>query len=202
MMKLLAAGLSPYVRKVRITAKVKGLDGQIHLLSSDSANAAELRARNPLGKIPILFLEDGTALYDSHVICEYLDAQVATPVLFPGEGHKRWQMLTQAAIADGILDAALLVVYEERYRPKEMRVQSWLDMQQAKIDTALAILEAAPPAWQDYPDYSHITIASALGYLDIRQEGAWREKSPHLVKWLEAFRIAVPAFDETSPPDT
>ncbi len=199
-MKLLISGASPYARKVRIVAGMKGLDDRIDLIEPDSDSYAVLRAQNPLGKIPILILDDGAALYDSHVICEYLDAQVASPVLFPGEGLKRWQMLTHAAIGDGILDAALLVVYEHRYRPGGMQVQNWLDMQQAKIGAAVAQLEAAPPVWQGGPDYSHITIAAALGYLDLRQDGAWRDGNPKLVSWLEAFRKAVPAFDKTAPP--
>ncbi len=200
MMKLLSAGGSPYLRKVRITAKMKGLDGQIELIQPDNPDIAALRARNPLNKIPVLLLDDGSAIFDSHVICEYLDAQVADPVLFPGESTARWQMLTRAALGDGMLDSALLLVYEGRYRPDEMRVQSWVDMQQQKIDTAVAYLEAAPPEWSAHPDYSHITIASALGYLDFRHGGKWRETSPKMVAWLERFRAAVPAFDETAPP--
>ena len=198
-MKLLVSDASPFARKVRITAGMKGLDHRIALIEPDSDDHAALRAQNPLGKIPVLILEDRTILHDSHVICEYLDAQVASPVLFPGEGDKRWRMLTDASMADGILDAAVLIVYEERYRPAGMRVQGWLDMQQAKIDAALAHLEAAPPQWQSHPDYSHIAIACALGYLDLRQGGAWRASHPQMVAWLNAFRAAVPAFDKTAP---
>lgn len=199
-MKLLAAGASPYVRKVRLTAKLKGLDSQIELIAPDHASIDALRAQNPLGKIPILLTEKDGAIYDSHVICEYLDAQVALPVLFPGDGQARWQMLTRAAMADGMLDAALLLVYEGRYRSEEMRVQSWVDMQQAKIDAALSQLEAAPPEWTANPDYSHITIASALGYLDFRHGGKWRANHPNMVGWLDKFAAAVPAFAETAPP--
>ncbi|MEM7748246.1 MAG: glutathione S-transferase N-terminal domain-containing protein, partial [Pseudomonadota bacterium] len=108
-MKLLAAGASPYVRKVRMTAKLKGLDSHIELISPDHASIEEFRAQNPLAKIPILLTEKDGAIYDSHVICEYLDSQVALPVLFPGDGQARWQMLTRAAMADGVLDAALLL---------------------------------------------------------------------------------------------
>ncbi|MEO1608037.1 MAG: glutathione S-transferase family protein [Pseudomonadota bacterium] len=199
MMKLLAAGPSPFVRKVLMTAKIKGLDDRLDLLSREHSSAAALQVQNPLGKIPTLFLADGSVLYDSLVICEYLDAQAAQPVLFPGDGPKRWQMLTRAATADGLLDAGVLIVYEHRYRPQGMQVQAWLDMQQTKIDAALAYMEAAPPAWEHNPDYSHIAIASALGYLDFRQDGKWRDNHPRMVAWLDAFRAVVPAFDETMP---
>ncbi len=200
MMKLLAAGASPYVRKVRMTAALKGLDRKIDLVAPDEPDSDVLRKHNPLGKIPILFLADGSAIYDSHVICEYLDSQVAHPVLFPGDGPARWQMLTRAAMADGILDAALLLVYEGRYRPDNMRVEAWVELQQSKIDAAIAVMEADPPDFGMHPDYSHITIAAALGYLDFRHGGKWRAASPKMVAWLDDFRNNVPAFDETAPP--
>lgn len=199
-MKLLAAGASPYVRKVRILAKMKGLDSQIELIAPDDSQIDSYRAQNPLGKIPILLTDKDGPIHDSHVICEYLDSQVALPVTFPGDGQARWQMLTRASMADGILDAALLLVYEGRYRPEDKRVQSWVDMQQAKIDTALALFEASPPTWNANPDYSHITLAAALGYLDFRHGGKWRANCPNLVAWLDKFAAAVPAFEETAPP--
>lgn len=199
MMKLLAAGASPYVRKATMTVSLKGLEERVELVARDDPQASDLRARNPLGKIPVLFTDDGTAILDSHVICEYLDSLAPEPVLFPREGDARWRTLTLAAIADGVLDAALLLVYEGRYRDEAMRVQSWVDMQQAKIDAALGLLEAAPPAWDVHPDYGHLTVAAALGYLDFRHGGRWRTGHPRLVEWLAAFDAAVPAFGETTP---
>ena len=199
-MKLLAAGPSPFVRKVRLTASLKGLAGQLDVIQLDDPQIDRLKARNPLGKIPVLLCDDGATLFDSHVICEYLDSQAAAPVLFPGDGPARWDMLTRAALADGILEAGVLIVYETRYRPEDKYVESWVAMQQAKIDAALGQLEAAPPAWSGNPDYGHITVAVALGYLDFRQEGRWRAANPNMVQWLEAFRQAVPGFDETAPP--
>jgi glutathione S-transferase len=201
MMKLLSAGPSPYVRKVRMTAGMKGLSGQIDVVSRDDPELAALRARNPLGKIPILFVDDGEPIFDSQVICEYLDSLNENPVLFPRSGEARWRTLTLAAMADGMLDAALLLVYEGRYRDEGMRVQTWVDMQQAKIDTALVTLEASPPEWQAHPDYGHITVAAALGYLDFRLGGAWRARCPKMVEWVGRFDAAVPAFAETTPKD-
>ncbi|MGI9424482.1 MAG: glutathione S-transferase family protein [Hyphomicrobiaceae bacterium] len=199
-MKLLAASPSPYVRKVRMTAKLKGLDAQVEVIGDDHPEIKALRASNPLGKIPVLLADDGNIIYDSHVICEYLDSQVASPVLFPGDGAARWQTLTRAALGDGILDSALLIVYEARYRPENMRVGSWVEMQQAKIDSAVAALEAEPPNWGAHPDYGHVTIAAALGYLDFRHAGAWRTSAPAMVDWLSRFAAAAPAYNETAPP--
>ena len=199
MMKLLAEGPSPFVRKVRLVIGMKGLDDSVQVVATDDPQIEALRARNPLGKIPILLSDDGDAIYDSHVICEYLDSLSPSPALFPRSGAERYKTLTLGALGDGVLEAALLLVYEGRYRPEEMRVQSWVDMQQRKIDQALALLEADPPKWSGSPDYGHLTLAAALGYLDFRHAGRWRESHPKLVEWLNGFAAAVPAFEQTTP---
>lgn len=196
-MKVLTSPASPFGRKVKITAMMKGLTDQI---TFETTAASDAGGSNPLAKIPVLITDDGTAIYDSPVICEYLDAQVASPVLFPGEGAKRWQVLTLGALGDGIIDAAILLVYESRYRPAEARVEAWCEMQQKKIDQALAHLEAAPPEMGKQPDYGQMTVAVALAYLDFRHEGKWRAGNPKMVAWLEAFDKAVPAFKKTAPP--
>jgi glutathione S-transferase len=201
-MKLLSSPASPYARKVRITARLKGLADRIEEVATDTNDPANtaLKASNPLSKIPVLLTDDGKTIYDSAVICEYLDAQVASPVLFPGEGEARWESLVQSALGDGIIDAAILLVYEKRFRPEEMWVKDWMDRQQAKIDAAVAHLEAEPPAFDGKPTYGTLTIASALGYLDFRHEGKWRAGAPRMVAWLDKFAAAVPAFGETAPP--
>lgn len=198
-MKLYSAPASPFGRKVKITSYVKGLSGQIKLEHADTRlpHNRELAAANPLSKIPALVLADGTQLYDSKVICEYLDSLVPAPALFPASGLERYKCLTRAALADGIAEAALLIVYEERYRPADKRVAEWIARQQAKVDAGLAALEATPPVWTGHPDYSHISVACALGYLDLRFAGAWRASHPKLVGWLEKFAAQVPAFGET-----
>jgi glutathione S-transferase len=199
-MKLLSSLLSPYVRKVRIAAAMKGLDGQIELVPIDTniPNNPEINRVNPLAKVPAL-LVNGRAIFDSHVICEYLDGQAPSPPLFPASGQERITTLTLAALADGILDAALLLVYEQRYRPQEKWHQPWQQRQQDKIDRALAFLEQTPPIWGASPDYGHLTLACALGYLDFRHQGTWRAGHPKLVAWLDAFARAVPAFEATRP---
>ncbi len=196
-MKVLSSPASPFGRKVKITAKLKGLYDRIIF---ETVSATDVGDTNPLSKIPALITDDGMAIYDSPVICEYLDAQVASPVLFPGEGAKRWRALTLGALGDGIIDAAIMLVYESRHRPAEMRVESWCQMQQKKIDQALDHLEATPPEMGSQPHYGHVTLAVALAYLDFRHEGKWRAGHPKMVAWLNAFDAAVPAFKETAPP--
>jgi glutathione S-transferase len=133
------------------------------------------------------------------VICEYLDSIGTGPALFPPAGPERWRALTLGATADGIIECALFIVYEKRFRPEPMYVQSWVDRQQGKLDRALALLEASPPTLGAVPHYGHITLAAALGYLDLRQDGRWRAGHPKLVSWLETFAKAVPSFNTTRP---
>lgn len=199
-MKLLSSPLSPYVRKVRIAAAMKGLDSQIELVPIDTnvPNNPEINRVNPLAKVPALMVNGGS-IFDSHVICEYLDGQAPSPPLFPASGQDRIATLTLAALADGILDAALLLVYEQRYRPQEKWHQPWQQRQQDKIDRALDHLEQTPPSWGASPDYGHLTLACALGYLDFRHHGTWRAGHPKLVAWLDGFARAVPAFEATRP---
>lgn len=201
MMKLLSSPLSPYVRKVSLTLAMKGLKSQVdvHPVDSGQPDNKELTSQNPLGKIPTLITDDGLVLFDSKVICEYLDTRGSGPALFPASGPARFKTLTLGALADGILDAALLLVYEKRFRPEEKWHPVWQERQQGKIDRALAVLEKDPPAWGASPDYGHITVACALGYLDFRHEGKWRPAHPKLVAWLDKFAAAVPAFEETRP---
>jgi glutathione S-transferase len=201
MMKLLSNPLSPYVRKVRVTLAMKGLEDKVEMATVDTnpGDNAELNSTNPLGKIPALIVDGGTPIFDSHVICEYLDSLAPAPVLFPNGGPERWKTLVLGSLADGILDAALLLVYEKRFRPEEKWHAGWQQRQQAKIDRALDGLEKAPPAWGQSPNYGHVTLACALGYLDFRHEGKWRAGHPRLVAWLDQFATAVPAFAATRP---
>lgn len=199
-MKLLSSPSSPYVRKVMITATLKGVASRIELSPTNTNVVDEaLNQKNPLAKIPCLVTDSADAIFDSHVICEYLDSLAPSPVLFPKSGSERWRALTLGALGDGILDAAILLVYEKRFRPEGFAVKAWTDRQQAKIDQAVDHLEATPPALGADPDYGHITVACALGYLDFRHGGAWRTGHPKMVAWLDGFAKAVPAFEATRP---
>jgi glutathione S-transferase len=201
MMTLLSHPFSPYGRKVKIATALKGLQDRIEVVQVDTnpLDNPDITRANPLGKIPALVIDGDTAIFDSHVICEYLDTLAPAPVLFPKGGVERVRTLTLASLADGILDAALLLVYEKRFRPEEKWHAPWQERQQLKIDRSLDFLERKPPAWGASPDYGHLTLASALGYLDFRHEGKWRTGRPGLVAWLDTFAKAVPAFEKTRP---
>ncbi|MGD9539319.1 glutathione S-transferase [Methylocystis sp.] len=186
---------SPYARKVRIAADLLGLSERIEIVAGDAADPADsLRRQNPLGKIPTLILEDGSTLYDSRVIVEYLDHLSGAGVI-PVDPSARFAALRLQALGDGVNDAALLIRYETFSRPEALRYDEAIAHQQGKIDRALDALEAAPPAGQ--VDIGHIAVACALGYLDLRFAGAWREKHPRLVAWLEKFARAVSTFEAT-----
>jgi glutathione S-transferase len=201
MMTLLSSPLSPYGRKVKIATALKGLKDRIEVVQVDTnpLDNPEITRANPLGKIPALVIDGDTAIFDSHVICEYLDSLAPAPVLFPKGGVERMRTLTLGSLCDGILDAALLLVYEKRFRPEDKWHLPWQERQQGKIDRSLDFLERGPPTWSASPDYGHLTLACALGYLDFRHEGKWRAGHPALVAWLDEFAEMVPAFEETRP---
>ena len=198
MMTLHSVPASPFARKVRLAAAMLGMTDEIAVVAADtSAPDAPIRTINPLGKIPALVLDDGTALFDSAVILEYLDDRAGGGRLMPAGGPARFAVLTRAALADGLIDAALLQVYERRYRPADRVVQGWLDHQGGKVARTLAAFETAPP--EGPRTVVDVTLACGLGYLDLRFAGAWRDGHPRLVRWLNAFAAAEPGFDAPRP---
>ena len=197
MLVLRSSPASPFGRKVKIAAAILGLADRIEIVNADTNDANDsLRRQNPLGKIPTLILEDGSALYDSRVIVEYLDGLAGGGKIIPAAPGPRFTALTRQALADGIMDAALLQVYEARFREPREHVAKWLDHQAAKVERSLKDLEAAPPEG-DARDVGAIALACALGYLDLRFAGRWRAAHPALVAWLDAFARGVPAFENT-----
>lgn len=198
MMILRSAPASPFARKVRIAVSLLGLESKIQVQPADANDAADtLRKQNPLGKLPVLVLDDGTALYDSRVIVEYLDHTAGGGRIIPREAKARFAALTLQALCDGICDASLLLVYEDRYRPADKAVQSWIDRQAEKVVRGLAALEASPPKLTPIPDVGQIALACALGYRDLRFQGTWRKEYPRLLAWHDQFAAQVPAFAET-----
>jgi len=198
MMILRSSPPSPFGRKVKLALGILGLEHEVTIEKADPTDASDsLRKQNPLGKIPALIIEDGTVLYDSPVILEYLDTRAGGGRIIPKDPQVRIAALTLQALCDGILDAGILLVYEGRWRPPEMAVQKWLDHQRGKVERALAMLEASPPELDAVPNVGAITLACALGYGDLRFEGKWRAGHPKLVKWLEEFAAKVPAFEKT-----
>jgi glutathione S-transferase len=199
-MKLYFNPASPFVRKVRVTAHELGLSDRIELSSVTLTPVSPhegVRSDNPLGKIPALVTDDGAVLYDSPVICEYLDALAGGNRIFPSPGAARWTALRRQALADGIMDAAVLIRYEQALRPQELRWQGWAEGQWLKIRSALDALEH-----EDLPaalDIGTIAIACALGYLDLRFAGeGWRTSRPRLAAWIAACS-QLPSLAATIP---
>lgn len=189
-MKLLHAPTSPFVRKVRVVAHEVGLADAIELEFA-AANPVErnagLAAQNPIGKIPALVRDDGSVLYDSRVICEYLAAVGSPSALFP-EGEARWTALTQQALGDGLLDAAIATRYERLMRPAEKQWSGWADAQLAKVTGALDRIETLAAGLPERPSIGSVTIGCALGYLDFRYpELDWRTGRPDAAAWFSAF---------------
>ncbi|MBU6960008.1 glutathione S-transferase [Pseudomonas sp. CVAP len=179
---------SPYVRKVMVLLHETGQLDRVALQHSQLTPVspdATLNQDNPLGKIPALRLDDGNVLYDSRVILEYLDQQHVGNPLIPREGTARWRRLTLAALADGIMDAAVLIRYELALRAPEKHWDQWLDAQRDKIRRALAVLEAdAIAELTSHFDVAAISVACALGYLDLRHPDLeWRKSNPQLSTW-------------------
>jgi len=199
-MILRSAAASPFVRKVRIAASILGLDGRITLEPADTVNPSDsVRQQNPIGKIPALVLDDGVVLFDSRVILEYLDHVAGGGRIIPNEPKARFAALRLQALADGLMDASILLIYEGRWRDAAKHEAKWVDHQSGKVARALASLEAAPPALDATPTVGQITLACALGYQDFRFHGTWRKDHPRLVKYLDGFAAAVPAFAATKP---
>ena len=201
MMKLMSNPLSPYGRKVKLAMAMKGLTDRIEIVATDTnpGDNVALNSANPLGKIPCLVIDGGTAIFDSHVICEYLDSLAPTPVLFPKSGPERFKTLVLGSLADGILDAALLLVYEKRFRPEEKWHAPWQRASRPRSTAPSTSWRRPRRPGARSPDYGHLTLAAALGYLDFRHEGKWRAGHPKLVAWLDRFAKAVPAFEATRP---
>ncbi|TLX61927.1 glutathione S-transferase [Stutzerimonas nosocomialis] len=190
MFKLYYASTSAYVRKVMVTAQVLGLAERIEKLDS-AAHPVQRDERiahfNPLAKVPALQTPDGLSLYDSRVICEYLNA-FAGGTLFPADA-RRWVSLARQALGDGLVDAALLARYETTARPPEKQWDTWITSQLAKVRAALAEIERQAPQFGRSPDdIGLIAIGCALGYLDFRfADLDWRASHPAAAAWFAEF---------------
>ena len=190
-MKLFHNIASPFVRKVRVLTAETGLSSRIELVQSVFTPVrpdSGLFASNPLGKIPTLMLDDGTALYDSRVICEYLDSLHEGPRMFPPGGEVRWAALTRQALGDGILDAAVGTRYELALREPSRQWPEWIENQRQKYRRSLNALEAQAASLDGALDIGTITAACALGYLDFRYpDEGWRDTRPGLAQWYARF---------------
>jgi glutathione S-transferase len=200
-MKLWYSPPSPFARKVRAAAIELGLAARIELVNTPVMPIKPnpvLIPQNPLVKLPTLETDDGTVLYDSRTICEYLDALAGGGGLFPS-GVARWVALRRQSLGDGIMDAGILRRYELLLRPEPLRWADWLAGQQAKIHFGLDVAEREAGDWGDAFDIGHITIACALGWLDFRfADYDWRAKRPGLTAWYAGIAER-PSLAQTVP---
>jgi len=199
-MKLLHSPTSPYVRKVRVVALEKGLSSRIELVFAQPwPDPAGVSAANPLGKVPVLLLEDGTPLYDSPVICEYLDSLVPARPLIPYDGAGRWLVLRRQALADGILDAAVGMVMEGR-RPAAEQSASAQERALDAVRRGVAALRTELEPAEEAFDLGQISIAVALGYLEFRLSHLDLGTAERGVAGFWATVKARPSFVATQPP--
>ena len=201
-MKLSYAPTSPYVRKVMVLLHETGQLDEVEIESiatTPLAPDAALLSKNPLTKVPALERSDGPTLFDSRVICAYLDDR-AGGKLYP-TGSRRWDTLTLEALADGILDAALLMVYEGRMRPEEKQMPEWVEGQWGKIERACAALNTRWVSQLSGPlDMGQIAVGCALGYLDLRHDARnWRKGNDALAAWARKFDSR-DSMQATAPP--
>ncbi|MEA3167941.1 MAG: hypothetical protein QOI97_889 [Pseudomonas sp.] len=195
---------SPFVRKVRVLLAETGQQDRVALqgcMPTPVQPDAQLVHDNPVGKIPALRLADGTVLHDSRVILDYLDYQHVGNPLIPRDGSARWRRLTLASMADGMMDAAVLVRYETALRPPEKHWDQWLDEQRNKIRRTLVELESdAIAELASHFDIASISVACALGYLDFRHPDLqWRDANPKLAAWYAEVSQR-PSMLQTQPP--
>jgi glutathione S-transferase len=200
-MKLYTSGASPFGRKVKIVARETGLVERIEQIDqalTPIAPSSAVVAANPLGKIPCLVTDDGTALHDSRVICEHLDGLHDGPKVFPATGPARLRALTLQALGDGMLDAAVGTRYETFLRPEPQRWPEWITAQKAKVARALDRLESEPAQLEGLT-IGTITIGCALGYLDFRfADDHWRHGRQRLAAWYEGIAGRA-SFEATRP---
>ena len=199
-MKGFSSPNSPFSRKVRVVAIETGQADSIEwTVVQLGGPIPALEAANPMGQVPVVVTEDGEALYDSAVICEYLDARHDGPKLFPANGDARWEVLRLQALGDG-LGAASAALAGERRRPEERRFQPFSDNQSGKISRALARLEHDLAALEGPPTIAPIAASCAIGYMELRDcAPGWRNRHPALAAWYDGF-AARPSMRGTAPP--
>jgi len=198
-MKLRYSPTSPFVRKVLVTLVETGLDDDVEKILTNIWNPeSPHRKENPLGKIPVLITDDGTRLYDSPVICEYLDSLHDGEKLFPASGEARWRALTLQALGDGMAEAAVLI-YMENHRPKEARHDEWIASQETVIRNSMDALEAEWGRLDGAINIGTVSVACMIGWLEFRfPDFLWRDERPGLAAWYDEFANH-PSMAATAP---
>lgn len=200
-MKLRYSPTSPYVRKVTVVAHETGLFGRLIIVPTNVwANDTDIGRDNPLGKVPALVTDGGEVLYDSPVICEYLDSLHDRAKVFPPTGGARWTALRRQALADGILDAGILRRLELARKEPE-RSSTWIERQRQAVERGLDTLEEGAADLGAGVTIGHIAIGCALGWLDFRFAAEnWRQHRPALAAWYAKFAER-PSMKSTVPKD-
>jgi glutathione S-transferase len=203
MMKLIGSDTSPYVRKVRVVLAEKKIDYRYEREDVWAADST-IAQSNPLGKVPVLITDDGAAVFDSRVIAEYLDTVTPIARLIPPSGRARLEVRCWEALADGLLDAALLVRLEQTQRAESQRNPAWIERQTGKIDAAIDAMGRGlgdkPFCCEGKYSLADIAVGCALGYLDLRYPQVdWRGRHPNLARHAEKL-FARPAFADSAPP--
>lgn len=202
MMKLYVSPASPFGRKASVVIAELGLGERVvqePATVTPIARNADVARGNPLAKIPTLLLDDGSSLFDSPVICEYLDSLSRSPRFFPAAGAAKWTALRRQALADGLMDAAILLRYESAMRPEPLRWAEWTAGQNTKVVSALDAMEDDAVALGAGFDIGHVAYGCALGYLDLRfPDLEWRKGRSKLAAWSETVS-ARPSMVATTP---
>ncbi len=187
-MKLRYSPLSPFVRKVTVTLIETGLEDKVERIPTDVWDPeTDIAKDNPLGKIPTLITDDGKALYDSPVICEYLDGLHDGDKLFPASGQDRWQALRLQALGDGMSEAGVLRLLETR-RPEEVRYEKWIARQTATVFRTMDALESEVDGLEGRLSIGQVAVGCSVGWLDFRfPDLGWRQDRPGLAEWFEGF---------------
>lgn len=199
-MQLFYSPTSPYARKCRVVARERDLMADVEEVAcSPMEDPPELQRKNPLGKVPALILDDGTAIFDSPVIAEYLDGLGSGPALIPAAGPARFKVLVAAALGQGVTDAAYLATSEAR-RPADKQSPEVVERYRAAIIRSLDHMMDHLKGLPGELTMGHIACGTALGYLDLRHgDLKWREGRAELAAWFEEFN-ARPSMQETVPP--
>ena len=195
---------SPFGRIVKIAAHSLGLFDSFTIEFTDTNDASDsIRSQNPLGKIPALILDDGRVIYDSRVILDYMDLSVGGGKIIPQSLDARLDALTDYALFSGLIDAAILIIYEVRFRPEDKHVPEFVEYQRDKIIRALKTLGEQKRIYQNgaMPTIAEIALACSIDYLDYRKQVDWRDYCPDMVKWMTDFSIHVPGYKSTLPDD-
>lgn len=197
MPKLLYASASPYSAKVRMSAAYAGLNLEAVIINT-SEQPPQLTDANPLGKIPTLLLDDGHVIFDSRAITQYLNRE-SKNALFPRNPDKRTEAEVLEALADGVCDCALAIIYERRMRPEEKVHQDWIDGQWRKIARALDHLNDNPPKLPKKITAGQIAVRAMLGYLSLRFAGQWERGRGRLTRWAARFDEKFPELKASIP---